>query len=153
MRLEQALFEFKGRLHRLPFLGLSILNTVVSGGLVVAGALLMLRGKYSENILIEAFGVFTAFVMFFVFIWVGIALQVKRLHDMNCSGYYVIAWIFISGLFSALNVVVPGVKNIGNVINFIIGLVLIFTPGTPGSNNFDVGSSRVREAGRQYYRR
>ncbi|MDE8343577.1 MAG: DUF805 domain-containing protein [Acidocella sp.] len=151
MRIEQVLFEFKGRVHRWPFLGLSILNTVISGSLLVLGVLLMERGKHIQNLPLEIFGVFTVFFMFCIFMWVGLALQVKRLHDMNLSGYYVLGFIFISGLCSVMNIALPGVEIVGTAINVLFGCILLFTPGTQGPNKFDGDSFKDQRSNRTAY--
>jgi uncharacterized membrane protein YhaH (DUF805 family) len=47
----------------------------------------------------------------------GICLQVKRFHDFDCSGWY------------SLLALIP-------YVNFVVLLVLLFYPGTPGPNRF-----------------
>ena len=63
-----------------------------------------------------------------ILLWPGIAIQIKRWHDRNKSGY----WIFIN--------FIPVIGAIWVIIE------LGFLPGTKGKNRFDEGSVIIEES-------
>ncbi len=88
MSFSQILFSKKGRLGRAAFFGYSLLAVVlvfvgVLGGMAMVGV--------SDS------GVVMGFLLLAVFLiaamWIGLALTIKRLHDMGLSGVHAI-WIY-----------------------------------------------------------
>lgn len=66
----------------------------------------------------QAAKVFIAVVVVLAILWTSIAVHVKRWHDINCSG-----WFVLLGL-------IPGIGVLANVV------VCGFVRGTPGTNRF-----------------
>ncbi|HEY0607512.1 MAG TPA: DUF805 domain-containing protein [Herpetosiphonaceae bacterium] len=69
------------------------------------------------DLLLGAQGNFSALVALLL-IWPGLMIQIKRWHDRNQSGWYVLLWLL-------------------PILGFIISVVeLGFLAGTPGANRF-----------------
>ena len=104
--LKQLLFSFKGRLSRQPFWLYSLALLVAFGlAFVIGGAL----GGVGLVILLPAY---------FFYVWASLAMQVKRWHDRDKSGWWVLLGL------------VP-----------VIGTIWVFVEvgclrGTAGANNF-----------------
>ncbi len=83
LTMKQILFSFSGRVGRktywLTWLGMIALMMVLGGLLTLVGV--------SEDTLNAAI-----FIVYLPFIWVSLAVQVKRWHDRNKSGW----WVFIA---------------------------------------------------------
>jgi uncharacterized membrane protein YhaH (DUF805 family) len=104
--LKQLLFSFQGRISRKPYWLNSILVIVVC--LVIIGILSML-GRLGMVLMVP---------VYVFYIWTLLALQVKRWHDRNKSGW----WVLIALLPVA-----------GPIWAFVEAGCL---RGTEGSNNF-----------------
>lgn len=112
MSISQILFSFQGRIGRqtfwITYIGLWVVSIIISGVLGSVGGNQQAAGVVLVVLL----------VVYVMFIWVGLAIQAKRWHDRDKSGW----WILI------------------NVIPFI-GLIwalveLGFLKGTTGPNRF-----------------
>ena len=132
----QLLFGFSGRLPRLRYFLLSLIPAIVA---VVAGIFLAMNAGAGLAIFSEPRLVVCAVV--FVLAWiVGLSLAVRRLHDLNLSGWWVLAiWIVPSvveyGAVRWLNNPQLG-STLSSVIALLIGLWLCLAPGTRGANAF-----------------
>lgn len=120
------LFNFQGRANRAWYFWHILLDDLVIFGLVVA---LVVIGSVIESplVLVPGLGVL------FAGIWAGVAITVKRLHDVERPGWHVL-------LFA-----VP-------LYNIYLGLVLLFRRGTVGPNRFgrdplQMGVAPALEAG------
>ena len=82
MSLKSLLFSFRGRINRLPF-------WIVTLILLGCGSIFQqLMGPYGpENPMTIGSGVLT-FVNFVMVLWIGLAVQIKRWHDRNKSGWW-----------------------------------------------------------------
>lgn len=70
--------------------------------------------------------------------WLGMALAVRRLHDMNLSGLWLFGLIFLSIL---INLIVTFLFPVGlgypsGVLGIILPIIFLSIPGTPGENRF-----------------
>lgn len=106
MDLQKIFFSLEGRLNRKPYIigtfSLSLISTIC--GYFV---------EHSSSTLISIFGIIVGLAV----IAGSISLLVKRLHDLDKSGYFG---------FIAL---IP-------IVGFIFGLYLMFAKGTDGPNRF-----------------
>ncbi len=112
-------FSSEGRIARLPYFLYSLGIGVVSAIILVGSSALEKHSVPEPNqtdllLLIVAI---LAFVIFIAMVVAGFILVIKRLHDLDHSG-----WLSLIGL-------VP-------LVNLIFGLYLLFAKGTPGSNRF-----------------
>ena len=105
-------FRFEGRLGRLQYFGFAVIWSVVF--LVIA---LAFGGDPDDPVgLGDAFASIGLTLLFFV---ATISYGVRRLHDFDKSGlWYLLTFVPFAG--------------------FIMGLILLFAPGTPGANRYGV---------------
>lgn len=103
-------FEFSGRSRRLEFGVFVLFNIAVSVVLTAVDIQLGLFSMQGEVGLLG--GLYGLFIII-----PGIALGVRRLHDMNASGW----WYLLT--------LIP-------LVNLVLFLVLLFRPGTQGANLF-----------------
>ena len=118
----------KGRFSRLSYLGwLSLLSLVITG-LVIAASLLMGIGTVimantpaNPNALFDTLfsgsGLLIFGIMGLLFFYLGLVLSIRRLHDINLSGW----WMLVG--------FIP-------VINFLFFLYISVMPGTATVNRF-----------------
>ncbi|MCP3372916.1 DUF805 domain-containing protein [Bradyrhizobium cajani] len=77
-----------------------------------------------------------------LFSWIFLATTIKRLHDRNKSGWWIVAFFFIPGLYSQFSDLLPDSHwtlpfDLSASILWLWGLVEMFcVPGTSGHNRF-----------------
>ena len=132
----QLLFGFSGRLPRLRYFLLSLIPAIVAflTGIIVAMNAGAGLAVFSEPLLV---GSIVVFVLVGI---VGLSLTVRRLHDLNLTGWWILAiWIVPSAVEYAT---VQWLSNpqlgstLSSVIALAIGLWLWLAPGTRGANRF-----------------
>ena len=72
-------------------------------------------------------------------VWVQICLTVKRLHDLNKSGWWLVgamAVSFVAGAITGMGDIMALVAIALNVLLLVYGLWLLFWPGTVGDNQY-----------------
>ena len=106
LSMKQIFFSFEGRIPRKVFWLYLILPMIAMG--VIYGVAAAIS---------ETLGYIVGVPMYIVFIWASLAIQVKRWHDRNKSGW----WILL------------GFVPIGNIWALI---ETGFLRGTEGANNF-----------------
>jgi len=135
-----ALFSWSGRMGRLAYFGYSFL---LIGILAVLGLILLLPLRNAA----DGTGVGIAIVVVLVLLGIcgGFSLAAKRLHDLNLSALHYIWMVFVPGIFNGfgaamqhLEMKLPGLLTnlLGSLISLLIGLFLLFWPGTDGPNDF-----------------
>lgn len=88
----QGLFSFQGRVNRAKFWLISILMGVIFGvvfGVVMGGAM----SSMSDPNKMPSVGTVPMIilgVLYILMLWIGLALGVKRWHDRNKSGWWVL---------------------------------------------------------------
>ena len=103
-------FVFQGRARRTEYVCFYVLNFIAMIVLVVLdGAFGMFNEEAGMGLLSSLFALTALFP--------SISVSVRRLHDMNFTGL----WLLFG--------FVP-------LLNLILGLALLFAPGSPGSNRF-----------------
>jgi uncharacterized membrane protein YhaH (DUF805 family) len=113
MELKDVLFSFTGRISRGTFWGIWLGMLVASFfvGLVAGG----ISGAGSDA---ETLGLIVLLIFYIPVTWVGLAMQVKRWHDRNRSG-----WMTLIGLISLIG-------------PLWVLIELGFLPGTEGPNDY-----------------
>jgi len=82
MQLKSLLFSFNGRINRLPYW---VVNLVLMGW----GSLFhQLTGPYGPDSPIMMSTALLATINFTFVVWIWLAVQVKRFHDRNKSGWW-----------------------------------------------------------------
>jgi uncharacterized membrane protein YhaH (DUF805 family) len=122
--MSSLLFAFEGRIRRGEYLkGSLILCGIILGCAIVD----IMMGLWSVELSI---GLLSGLAML-VSIWPGLALQVKRFHDLDHSG-----WMCLLTL-------IP-------LVNLLVGLYLLFAPGSDRPNRFGLPSGSVISDARRF---
>jgi uncharacterized membrane protein YhaH (DUF805 family) len=141
--LRNLLFSFAGRLGRLGFLLRGMALGITAGVLLTVGFTLFLHGALWWLGLLIAIIALAALVAGYA------SLVVRRLHDMNFSGYHAI-WVVPLQLFG---VAVPAALASEGVdtsrfddavftLVAVIGAALLLWPGSKGENRFGYRPNR-----------
>lgn len=142
-------WSFQGRIKRLAwFLAMiAFVLASVSSEEALRWALDIPEVKMPPNPLIIDFLQLDnlAILMFFVFLWPGLAIDIKRLHDMNLSGWFALAaWVPFAGLTMGWRIwvgavdqrIVVGLATLAGLIIIAYFVVLVAVKGTHGRNRF-----------------
>ena len=125
----ESLFGFRGRLGRLRFFGMSCLNAITFGLLMIVGlAMIHLHSLVIGGVL--------ALIGFILLTWVSLALQWKRLHDLGYSGWYAIAIVVFSNIVQIIARTHHLVGLLLGLIDLAIAILLLFIRGTNGPNGY-----------------
>lgn len=111
----KAPFSFTGRIRRIEYFLSGIIGSIVFWIAWLLGIATLFLSAGSGSAGGSAIGVFIGFVALIGVIWFSLAQGVKRLHDVNKSG-----WLILLAF-------IP-------IINFILGLYMLFADGTVGPN-------------------
>jgi len=132
----QLLFGFSGRLPRLRYFLLSLIPAILAFGTGIILAIDFAGGMAGirEPLLVACAVVFVLAGI------VGLSLTVRRLHDFNLTGWWILAiWIVPSAVEYAAVQLVNNPQlgsTLSSVIALVIGLFLWLAPGTRGANRF-----------------
>ncbi len=120
----------KGRFNRMSYLGWNFLYSIIVSAIMVAfmllagGSMAVFLGStnpdtYTESASFASMGIFSIgfIIIAIISLYFAFVFAIRRLHDINLSG-----WLSIL-------LIIP-------LINLILFLVLVFTPGTKGVNRF-----------------
>ncbi|MDR1528529.1 MAG: DUF805 domain-containing protein [Puniceicoccales bacterium] len=144
------LLSLRGRIGRLCYLGMHLLLVVV---LELGSAMISLLGSVVKpdwafahpRYVVELVCLWIAFALFCIYL--GFILLVKRLHDVNMSGWYCL-WIYPGSIYlemlndghawtCSLSVTWKDILTILAVITTLVfSIMLTFRPGTRGPNRF-----------------
>jgi uncharacterized membrane protein YhaH (DUF805 family) len=129
----EAFILLSGRLGRLAYFGYSIVFGIV---LAIIAAILILPARNSPNGLTVV--IVASVILFLIALWGGIALSVKRLHDLDLSGWHYAWMALVPGVFNGIGsgAHIIALNAIGAVLSLGIGLYLLFWPGTDGMNRY-----------------
>jgi uncharacterized membrane protein YhaH (DUF805 family) len=125
-------FSFSGRIGRLGFWGLGTFNFVVVLAIWFAGyrALNLDFGNQEEAArILQNANLWKIWLITAPFGISNISLQVRRFHDRDVSGLWMLAWF---------------IPIIGGLLALFQGIANMFFAGTPGLNRFDTASSQAR---------
>jgi uncharacterized membrane protein YhaH (DUF805 family) len=142
MPMSQLLFSFSGRLNRKPYwlttlalIAVLIVAVIVIMG--VAGGLGALTGGDGAGL---GAGLILLLLLYIPLLWIGLALGVKRLHDRNKSGWWLLLFWFLPAILQGAGEHLGGIGLALSVIGLVIslwGLVEIgFLRGTVGPNQY-----------------
>lgn len=128
-----------GRLNRLRYFGYGLLSNLIFTLIIVAVFAVGVGGAAAFDV--GALGGLLLLVvpLYCVLFWVAICLMIKRLHDMNQSGWWVLflfGLAFVGGFVSGIS---PEMQSFSLIFNIpVIGFVLwlLFWPGTAGDNQY-----------------
>lgn len=132
----EAWFVWNGRMGRLAYLGYSLLLGLI---LVVLALILIIPARNTANA--DALGLVVLVVTGAVGLWGGVCLGVKRLHDLDLSGWHYL-WMgilpgILSGIGNSLHIIAFSI--LGGMLSLGVLLYLLLWPGTDGMNRFGYG--------------
>jgi uncharacterized membrane protein YhaH (DUF805 family) len=141
MPMSQLLFSFNGRLNRKPYWLTTLAIVAVS---IVALLLIFVIaggvGAFTDEGAGLGVGILLLGVLYIPLLWVGLALGVKRLHDRNKSGWWLLLFWFLPAILQGIGEYVEGIGIVLALIGLAIslwGLVEIgFLRGTVGPNQY-----------------
>ena len=125
MDWKTLLFSFSGRINRGKY-WLAVLIYMVVWIAFIAVALMLLGGANIENLFSFAGAALLIWLLAIVFVvagaWSGFATGIKRLHDRDKSGWWIVLFWFGPSLLSGANSAMSGM--VGNVILSVIGSII-----------------------------
>lgn len=113
----KAPFSFNGRIRRIEYFLSAVISSIFGGIAMALGVGTMFLGVASNSASGFGFGVLIGIIVLIADIWFGLAQGVKRLHDVDKSG-----WLILLGL-------IP-------LVNIVLGLYMLFADGTVGPNSY-----------------
>ena len=144
--LTELLFSFKGRINRKKYFLFAI--SVIFIGLAIEALIPPSFEKIDEDLtFVGAFGFLVYLCLHILFTYIGIAVDVKRLHDLNKSGWFCLFGVIPLTTYTILDM--AGYEDISTLSNrlqilelglwiiwFVYFIILLFTKGTEGENQF-----------------
>ena len=112
--LQELFFTFKGRLNRQSYIFRGLFLSVTLG---ILETVLTLCADENAMGALDIFMLLIALACSLLSFWAGLALNVRRLHDLDKSGW----WLLV--------MCIP-------VVNFFFGLYVLFFKGTQGANEY-----------------
>lgn len=143
--LTKLLFSFKGRINRKKYF--SVFISIIFICLAIEVLIPPSFEKIDEDLtFVGAFGFFVYLSLQIIFTYIEIAVDVKRLHDLNKSGWFCLFGAIPGTIITILNMAVNAPDALPNrlqalywgssVIALIYLIILLFTKGTEGENQF-----------------
>ncbi|GAB2185740.1 DUF805 domain-containing protein [Roseibium sp. LAB1] len=124
-------FSFNGRIGRLGYWAIGTFNTIVSAAIVFgffASLGLNFDNEAEARRILADSSVFTLWLTLLPFFVSNISVQVRRFHDRDVSGMWMLAWF---------------IPIIGTLLTICQGFANMFFAGTPGPNRFDTPQSQA----------
>ena len=128
----ETLFAFDGRIGRLRFLGFNCLI-----GVVFLPATFLLSLAIAGNKILQGGGLVVLLLPWLFTMWPGIALLVKRLHDIGWSALHA-AWI--CALWCMPSILPNAFSTLIQLAAATISLCLLLVPGISGPNAYGLKS-------------
>jgi uncharacterized membrane protein YhaH (DUF805 family) len=142
MPMSQLLFSFSGRLNRKPYwlttlAMIAILIALILVVALMAGGVGVLTGGSGAGL---GFFFIIMLILYLPFLWVGVALGIKRLHDRNKSGWWLLLFWVLPGILQGVGEQIGTAGVVLSLIGLgisIWGLVEMgFLRGTVGPNQY-----------------
>jgi uncharacterized membrane protein YhaH (DUF805 family) len=130
-------FSFQGRVGRLAYLGYGLLSGAVCGLVMGMCFFTAYSAHHSGNTGLRIPFIVIGGVAIIILLWSLLALEVKRLHDMNISGFWILGLFLIGSVLGAIKHLVPGIQYVEIALNITTFIVFYFVPGTAGPNRFE----------------
>lgn len=113
----KAPFSFDGRIRRIEYFLSAVISFVFGGIAMALGVGTLFLGAAYNPAGSFGFGMLIGIVVLIANTWFGLAQGVKRLHDVDKSGWFILLSL------------IP-------LINIILGLYMLFADGTVGPNQY-----------------
>jgi uncharacterized membrane protein YhaH (DUF805 family) len=136
MSMSQLLFSFRGRLNRKPYWMTAIgVSVFVIALLLIAWAL---TGEYKLAGFIAVLALLA--ILYIPFVWVGLAISAKRLHDRDKSAWWLLLFYAVPSILSSAADRMEGGGFILYLVSFAITIwafvELACLRGTIGPNRY-----------------
>ena len=139
------LFSFNGRINRAKY-WLAVLIYMVVWTTFIAGSLIWLGGLNFENLLsLAGAGLMIwliGLILLLVGTWSGFAVGIKRLHDRDKSGWWILLFWLGPSILGGWQTVTPDLGG-GFIFSLAATAIAIWAfvelgclPGTPGPNQY-----------------
>jgi len=138
MDMKTLLFSFEGRINRAKYWLTVLANAIVWIVVGILALILMgVLGQGTGGMLAILFGV----AGFGAAMWIGIAAGIKRLHDREKSGWWLLVFFLVPGVLSGIGQAVGGiVQGVGALAGLAISIWMIVElgclKGTTGPNMY-----------------
>lgn len=138
MDWKTLLFSFGGRLNRGKYwLGVLIIFLLYLAAAIIFGILYVVAGTTGSIL-----GGLVGLAAFVAVLWIGLATSIKRLHDREKSGWWILLFwlgpLVIGGVGTALSANSPALNILFSVASFGISVWALVElgclPGTAGPN-------------------
>lgn len=142
MSASEMLFSFRGRLNRAPYWIIGLCYVAVLLGLGIIGFLIGLDRGLQEPTLAVVILLIAYVVIYVGFLYSAVAVAVKRLHDRNKSGWWILLFYFVPGILTSGgeasgDVAIRAILSlIGAAISIWALIELGFLRGTRGPNYY-----------------
>lgn len=130
-----------GRLNRLRYFGYGFLANLIFTVIVFGLFMAVMGGGMNMDFTSLGSAFLIVIPLYLVLFWVAICLMVKRLHDLNQSGWWILALFgyafgsgFISGMLGVDNDPISSLAI--SLPSIAFALWLLFWPGTSGDNQY-----------------
>lgn len=133
MSIGALLFSFQGRINRKPYWLAGLAATVLMALILIFASSVMVAGGGGVGIGGLALLVL---VLSVPFIWVGLALGAKRLHDRNRSAWWLLIFYLLPGILDAAGQMWVVFRLAGAVVSLWGLIELGFLRGTSGPNAY-----------------
>jgi uncharacterized membrane protein YhaH (DUF805 family) len=145
MDFTTLLFSFQGRINRGKY-WLAVLIYMVVWTVFIAGSLSWLGGKSIDNLLSFAGAALLIWLIGFILLilgaWSGLAVGVKRLHDRDKSGWWILLFWLGPGILGGWQTATPDLGG-GFILSLAATAIAIWAfielgclRGTPGPNQY-----------------
>jgi uncharacterized membrane protein YhaH (DUF805 family) len=124
-------FSFKGRTGRLVYWGVGTFNLIMMIAVVFAYLMAIqdeLQNYANSEELLASGSVLTIWLLILPFFVSNLAVQVRRFHDRDVSGYWLLVWF---------------IPIVGSFFALVQGFANMFFSGTPGPNQYDTPQSQA----------
>jgi uncharacterized membrane protein YhaH (DUF805 family) len=139
------LFSFNGRINRGKY-WLAVLIYMVVWTAFIAGCLIWLGGTNIDNLFSFAGAVLLVWLIGFILLvvetWSGLAVGVKRLHDRDKSGWWILLFWLGPSILGGWQTATPDLGG-GLILSLVAAAIAIWAfvelgclPGTPGPNQY-----------------
>ncbi len=121
-----------GRATRAEYWYIVLFNFILSFAIGVFVILMCIALGEAGGVVAIVFGIFGFYIGI-----KSICLGVRRLHDINASGWWALGLFVIAFVLEVVSVVSIGtVTGLGNSLVGLIWLIIALIPSTPGTNNY-----------------